>query len=157
MKALVGSLGLAAIVATTTGVFSVSPALAQANADCTCVISANGVNPVGSISQASAGVFVAGSGGQTSAAAGTSLFSNSVVTTGAQATASINLGPSCSFGLSGSMKVQIVPRGDNLCVQVINQSLPPPPPGELSPGILAAIAGGGGLIVSLGLLSPASQ
>ena len=157
-KALVGSLGLAAIVMTSTAALGVSSALAQANTDCTCVISPNGENPVGSITQASSGVFVTGGSGQTAAAAGTALFPNSVVTTTAQSTAAINLGASCSFGLGGSMKVQIVARGDNLCVQVINQSLPPPPPGDgLSPGVLAAIAGGGGLIVSLGFLSPASQ
>lgn len=157
MKTLVGSLGLAAIVVTSTVGLGVSPVLAQANADCTCVLSANGNNPLGKISQASDGVFVTSSDSQADAAAGTSLYSGSVVTTSATATASIDLGQSCSFGLGGSMKVQIVARGSNMCVQVINQTLPPPPPGEgFSPGIIAAIAGGG-LVVSLGFLSPASR
>jgi hypothetical protein len=157
IKALVGSLGLAAIVVTSTVGVGVSPALAQGNSDCTCVISAKGSNPLGKISQASAGVFVAGSSSQAEVPAGTSLYSGSVVTTSASATASIDLGESCKFGLGGSMKVQIVARGSNMCVQVINQTLPPPAPGEgFSPGIIAAIAGGG-LVVSLGFLSPASK
>lgn len=157
MKALVGSLGLAAIVVTSTLGLGTSPVLAQANADCTCVIPANGVNPLGSVTQASAGVQVTGSTGLVDAAQGTALYANSVVKTGAQSTASIYLGSSCSFGLGGSMQVQIIPRGGDMCVQVIDNSLPPPPPDQgLSPGILAAIAGGG-LVVSLGLLSPASK
>ena len=156
-RTLVGSLGLAAIVVASTSTFGVAPAMAQANADCTCVIAANGENPVGMISEASAGVFLAGTNAQADAAAGVALYSGSVVTTGAQSTATIDLGPSCAFGLGGSMKVQIVPRGEQLCVQVINQSLPAPPPdGMLAAGVLAALAGGG-VIVSLGLLEPASQ
>lgn len=157
MKTLVGSLGLAAIVVTSTVGLGVSPVLAQANSDCTCVISANGNNPLGKISQASAGVFVTSSDSQVDAVKNAPLYSGSVVTTSATATASIDLGETCSFGMDGSMKVQIVARGSNICVQVINQTLLPPPPGnDFSPGIIAAIAGGG-LVVSLGLLSPASR
>ena len=157
MKALVGSLGLAAIVTTSMLGFGASPVLAQANSDCTCVISAQQNRPVGRITQASAGVFVTGKSAQSVATVNTLLYSSSVVTTGASASASISFGETCSFGLAGSMKVQIVARGSNMCVQVINQTLPPPQPGKgLSPGILAALAGGG-LVVSLGLLSPASK
>lgn len=155
-RTLFGSLGLAAMVVTSTATFGVMPAMAQ-NADCTCVIAANGTGPVGLISQASADVFLAGIDGQAPAVAGLQLFSESVVTTGAKSTATIDLGQSCAFGLGGSMKVQIVPRGEQLCVQVINQNLPPPPAdGMLAAGVLAALAGGG-VIVSLGLLSPASR
>ena len=102
---VIRSIAGVAVVAGLVSSLSVLPAIAEdtTQQNCTCVIGAL-TGPLGKISQASSDVFVTGSAGQQAAAAGTALDTNSVVTTGALASAQIEIGAGCSFGMKGSMR-----------------------------------------------------
>lgn len=154
IRVLGSSASLASVLALMLMPVGVTPALSAS--DCTCVVPATG-GPVGSISQASADVFVTGATGQQAAIGGTPLQSGSVVTTGPIAAASIDLGPQCQFSMSGSMRVQITPQANGLCVQVFDDSLPLPVADNSGGGILAGAALGGGVLVSLGFLLSVSK
>ena len=144
-----GALVFASLIAS----FGVSPAAAQS--DCTCLLPA-GSGEVGSVSSANPDVFVTGATGQQAAVAGTPLGSGSVVTTGPNGTAAINLGSGCRFSMAGSMSMQIVPQQGGLCVKVVNDSVATP---GLDGGTVAAagLAAGAGVVVSLGMLASVSQ
>ena len=155
------SLAGVAVVAGLASSLSVLPAMAEdtAQQNCTCVIGAL-TGPLGKISQASADVFVTASAAQQAAVAGTPLDTNSVVTTGALASAQIDLGAGCSFSMKGSMRMQIVPMQDTtkLCVQVYDQSPPPAPVGDATGAVVGGAAVlGGGVLVTLGMLQPVSN
>ena len=147
----IGGLALAASV-------TVGMGGAFAQQQCTCVIPAS-TGPVGSISRASSDVFHTGSPGslgRVAATAGSALVSGSVVTTGAVASADINLGQDCKFALGGSMRMQITPMDGGLCVQVFDESVSVPVSGS-SAGVVLAGALGGGVLLSLGFLQSVSK
>lgn len=133
--------------------FQVSPALAQS--DCTCVLPAS-AGPVGAISNASPDVFITGATAQQPATAGAPIGPSSVVTTGPGASATIDMGAGCTFAMAGSMRMQIVPQQGGLCVQVIDESVGTPGAGDQT-AVIAALAAGGGVVVSLGLLNSVSK
>jgi len=135
--------------------FSAGTGPVFAQQECTCVLPAS-TGPVGKVSRASSDVFHTGALGREAAAAGQQLATGSVVTTGAVASADIDLGASCKFALRGSMRMQITPIDAGLCVQVFDESVPVPVP-ESSAGVILAGAAGGGVLLSLGLLQSVSQ
>ena len=146
-------LGIAGILVLATSVTGgVGPVFAQQ--ECTCVLPAS-AGQVGSISRASADVFLAGALRREAATAGSPLASGSVVTTGAAASADVDLGEACKFALGGSMRMQITPIDGGLCVQVFDESVPVPAGG--STGVLLAGALGGGVLLSLGFLQSVSK
>lgn len=133
--------------------FGVNAAMAQG--ECTCLLPA-GAGQVGTISGANPDVFVTAATGQQVAAVGTPLASGSVVTTGPNGTAAINLGAGCQFSMAGSMSMQIVPQQGGLCVKVIDDSVTS---SGIDGGTVAAVglAAGAGVVVSLGMLNSVSQ
>lgn len=147
IHALSGLVGAALISAP----FQVSPAMAQD--ECTCVLPAS-TGPVGAVSTASPDVFVAGATSQRPAASGTPIGAGSVVTTGPGASAGIDLGAGCRFSMAGSMRLQIVPQDGGLCVQVIDESVTAP---NGQTGVIAALAAGAGVAISLGMLTSVSK
>lgn len=75
--------------------------------------------------------------------------------TGDGASASIDMGASCRFSMSGSMSMRVIPQEGGLCVQVYDDSVAPAVTDGV--GTAAVVAAGAGVLVSLGFLASVSK
>lgn len=131
---------------------AIAPAAAQS--ECTCVLP---LGATGKIAAVNGNVYVPGTSGLVSTAAGQSIASGSSVYTAEGATAGIDLGASCKFGMQGSMSMRVVPQDGGLCVQVYDDSTTGAVTGGGEAGPVVALVAGAGVLVSLGFLMSVSQ